>query len=153
MHCTDHLHCTSTHILYPKEGLWCSTPTLTYIPSNIQHTNCYTIPPNLLSPKKLTQQQFDIWSAEFQAWLGRDTILSYFLPDRLYPTWEYEEVNQHRIEDLAEAYPDIPQHSTANQRTALFTKWRRLCLIFLSQVDKCVSENHFIPIMVYVTLL
>ena len=65
-------------------------------------------PPNPLPPKKLTHQQFDRWHTELHEWLGGDEILSHFLPDGNYPTWESEEANQHRIAVLVDANSDWP---------------------------------------------
>ena len=104
--------------------------------------------PSPWPPKQLTQQQFNIWSSELEAWLASDKIQANFLPDRLYSTWQSQEQNPHRIPQLAEAGDqDLPNNATPAQQLALLTKRRRQLQVFLSQVAKCVSENHYMEII------
>ena len=110
-------------------------------------------PPNPLPPKSLTQQQFEIWSAELQAWLSSDETQAQFLPGSLYETWQSEEQNPHRIAALLPGDPDTPDNATAAQLLALVTKRRRQCKVFLSLVAKCVSENHYLEIIRHATSL
>ena len=89
-------------------------------------------PPNPLPPKTLTQQQYDIWKTELQAWLSGDDVLSLFLPDRKYPNWASEEQDPHQINDLNTTDADIPNNSTQQQQDDLLTKRRRRVHTFLS---------------------
>ena len=123
------------------------TPTTTQF---ILHTPIIKLhPPNLLSPKQLTQQQFNIWSIELQLQLGHDKILSHFLPDRLFPAYESEEINQHKISFLSSVNPDRPRPRylncdskvTIDQRTALLTRLHRHYQVFLYQVGKFLSDR------------
>ena len=103
-------------------------------------------PPEALPIKGLTQTQFDIWSAELEAWLAADDAQSQFLPGRLYGEWQSQEQNPHRIAVVAPADPELPAEPTQNQRDALTDKRRRQCQVFISLVAKCVSENHYLEI-------
>ena len=98
-------------------------------------------PPNPLPPKALTQTQFDIWSAELQAWLAADDTQAQFLPGAIYAEWQSEEQNPHRIAATIATDPDLPAAPTQAQRDALTAKRRRQCQVFLSLVAKCVSET------------
>ena len=84
----------------------------------------------------MSKHQFNIWCAEHQAWLARDTVLSHFLSARLYPTWQFEEQNPCRIAAVVAANPDLPQNASQNQTDILTTKRFRQGLVFLSQVAK-----------------
>ena len=103
----------------------------------------------ILSPKKFTQQQLNILSIELQLQLGHDKILSHFLPDRLFPAYESEEINQHKIAFLSSVNPDRPRPRylncdskvTIDQRTALLTRLHRHYQVFLYQVGKFLSDR------------
>ena len=103
-------------------------------------------PPEALPIKGLTQTQFDIWSAELEAWLAADDAQSQFLPGRLYGQWQSQEQNPHRIAVVAPADPELPAEPTDAQRDALVDKRRRQCQVFISLVAKCVSQNHYLEI-------
>ena len=109
--------------------------------------------PNPLPPKSLTQTQFDIWSAELQAWLSSDETQAQFLPGSLYETWQSEEENPNRIAAVLPGDPETPADATAAQLAALVAKRRRQCKVFLSLVAKCVSENHYLEIIRHATSL
>ena len=68
--------------------------------------------PNPLPLKSLTQTQFDIWSAELQAWLASDDSQAQFLPGSLYEDWQSEEQNPHRIAAVWPGDPDLPADAT-----------------------------------------
>ena len=103
-------------------------------------------PPESLPIKGLTQTQFDIWSAELEAWLAADDVQSQFLPGRLYGEWQSQEQNPHRIAAIAQGDPELPAEPTQQQRDALVDKRRRQCQVFISLVAKCVSQNHYLEI-------
>ena len=103
-------------------------------------------PPEPLPIKGLTQTQFDIWSAELEAWLAADDVQSQFLPGRLYGEWQSQEQNPHRIAVVAPADPELPAEPNQQQRDALVDKRRRQCQVFISLVAKCVSQNHYLEI-------
>ena len=106
-------------------------------------------PPNLLPPKSLTQTQFDIWAAELEAWLAADNNQALFLPGAVYGEWQLEEDNPHRIA----VDPNLPAEPTQAQRDSLRDKRRRQCKVFLSQVAKCISQNHYLEITRHATSL
>ena len=49
--------------------------------------------------------------------------------------------------------PDLPAEPTQAQRDSLRDKLRRQCKVFLSQVAKCVSHNHYLEIIPHTTSL
>ena len=68
--------------------------------------------PNPLPPKSLSQTQFNIWSAELQAWLAADDSQAQFLPGAIYGEWQSQEQNPHRIAEVEPADPDLPPDAT-----------------------------------------
>ena len=110
-------------------------------------------PPNPLPPRSLTQTQFDIWASELEAWLAADDNQALFLPGAIYGEWQLEEDNPHRGAVVLATDPDLPAKPTQAQRDSLRDKRRRQCKVFLSQVAKCVSQNHYLEIIRHATSL
>ena len=97
-------------------------------------------PPEPLPIKGLTQTQFDIWSAELEAWLAADDVQSQFLPGRLYGEWQSQEQNPHRIAVVAPADPELPAEPTQQQRDALVDKRRTVPGIHITGSKVCVTK-------------
>ena len=104
-------------------------------------------PPEKLPVRGLTEQQFQVWQTQLRAWLYCDKALGHFLTDGHYDQWEAEEINPHRITELADPDPELPQNPTADQTADLLTKRRRQLVIVLSQVANCVSVNHYTTVL------
>ena len=79
-------------------------------------------PPEKLPVRGLTEQQFQVWQTQLQAWLYCDEALGHFLPDGCYNNWQAEEINAHRIQALADPDPELPQNPNQVQRDELLTK-------------------------------
>ena len=78
----------------------------------------------------------------------------------IYSTWTAGEQNEDRIEAVHAADPLLivvpaPPNEAAVQahQEQVLDKRRRLCKTFLSQVAKCVSENHYTTVMRQATSL
>ena len=110
-------------------------------------------PPEKLPVRGLTEQQFQVWQTQLRAWLHCDEALNHLPIDGRYNTWEAEETNPHRITELADPDPDLPQNPTEAQTADLLTKRRRQLVIFLSQVANCVSVNDYTTVLRHATSL
>ena len=111
--------------------------------------------PEQLPLRDLTEQKFSVWKNQLRAWLGSNDSLAPFLPTGQYHTWQAEEVNPNRIDQLIQPGPDrdLQQDATQAQRDQLLDKRRRQLDIFLSQVASCVSLNHYNTVVRHATSL
>ena len=117
--------------------------------SELQGHKCTQIPtakvhlPNLLLPITLTQTQFDIWSAELQAWLVADDTRAQFLPGALYGTWQSEEQNPLPIAEACAGDPDLSAEPTQAQKYSVTAKPLSQCYaISLTWVLKLIKRDY-----------
>ena len=80
-----------------------------------------------------------------------------FLSEGIYNTWQPAETHPHRIDTVLDMDPNLnvnPAPPNPQQhRDNLLNKRRRQLKTFLSQVAKCVSENHYTTVMRQATSL
>ena len=79
--------------------------------------------------------------------MAADDTQSQFLPGSIYEEWQSEEQNLHLIAAVRAGDPDLPADPTHAQWEAVTNKRRQQCKVFVSLVEKCVSENHYLEII------
>ena len=57
-------------------------------------------PPKQLPEQTLSEQEFQDWQNELEIWLREDDNLARFMQDGRYNTWQSQEANPHRIQEL-----------------------------------------------------
>ena len=110
-------------------------------------------PPEPLPARGLSEQRFEMWKMELRAWLSSDPMFTRFLPTGRYSNWESEEENPDRIPALAQPDPELQEDATPEQIQDLLQQRRNQLLIFISQVAKCVSVNHYTTVVRHCTSL
>ena len=78
------------------------------------------------------------------------------MQDGRYNTWQSQEANPHRIQELDARDPDRPAPDAANRKDRLadlLAKWRRQLRTFLGQVAKCALKNLYAAIVQHATSL
>ena len=84
-------------------------------------------PPKQLPEHSLSQQEFEDWQNELEIYLGQDENMARFMSDGRYDTWQSQEENPDRIQQLHHRDPDrlAPDADNREDRVAdLLTKHR-----------------------------
>ena len=100
-------------------------------------------PPAQLLDKNLSEQKFEAWQTELEVWLGEDDDMARFMGNGIYREWTSAEVLSNRIAAI----------SANDVEGADLGKHRRQLKMFLSQVTKVVSDNHYNTVMRHATSL
>ena len=82
-------------------------------------------PPKPLTDHQLSEQHFQEWKNELEIWLGEDDAMARYMEDGIYSTWQSEEHNPQRINQLHNQDPDTPAPAALNREallTALLTR-------------------------------
>ena len=109
--------------------------------------------PTPLPDRGLTELRYNIWQNQLKSWLDSDDVLAQFMPRGRYSTWEAEERNPLRLDEVANGDPDLPADATDAQRQDLLEKRRRQLGVFLSQVASTVATSMYTTVIRHATSL
>ena len=104
--------------------------------------------PKPLPEQAISEQEFQDWQNELEIWLGEDDNMARFMTGGRYNTWQSQEANPQRLQELNAQDPDRTQQGVANRDDVLadlLAKRRRQLKTFLGQVAKCTSRNMYAP--------
>ena len=113
-------------------------------------------PPCQLPDQGISEQDFQDWVTELEIYLGTDDDMARFMTDGKYDTWQSEERNPQRIQNVHAQDPDRPAADARNRQDLieeLLTKRRRQLKQFLGLVAKCASKNMYATIIRHATSL
>ena len=113
-------------------------------------------PPKQLPEHSLSQQEFKDWTNELEIYLGQDEAMARFMTGRVYGDWSSQEADPHRIDEVREGDPHLPEENAANCAAVLaelLSKRRRELRTFIGQIAKVASKNMYAAIVRHSTSL